>query len=168
MHQSNIFTDEQWNIKHLIDLEWACSLPVEMQQPPHWLISCGVDEMVGKPLSQYNEIREEFMEEFEKNERATHQNDNSLLLTRTMKRTWHSGSFFYFHAVNSTVGLYNIFQQHIQSRYTKDEYTSADMDNTLSIFWGEEAEGKSVQGAGSRRLQRTATRVIRGTCAKRD
>ena len=140
MHQSNIFVDEQWNIKYLIDMEWACSLPVEMQQPPHWLISCGVDEMVGESLSKYNEIREEFMEEFEKNERATHQHHNNLLLTRTMKRTWLTGGFFYFHAVNSTVGLYNIFQQHIQSRFTKDECTSADMDNTLSIFWGEEAE----------------------------
>ena len=140
MHQSNIFVDEQWNIKYLIDMEWACSLPVEMQQPPHWLTSCGVDEMVGESLGKYNEIREEFMEEFEKNERATHKDQNSLLLTRIMRQTWLTGSFFYIHAVNSTVGLYNIFQQHIQSRYTKDEYTSADMDNTLSIFWGEEAE----------------------------
>ena len=140
MHQSNIFVDEQWNIKHLIDIEWACSLPIEMQQPPHWLINCGVDEMVGESLSQYNDIREEFMEEFEKNERANHQSDDSLLLTRTMKRTWHTGSFFYFHALNSTVGLYNIFQQHVQSRYTKNESTSADMDDTLSLFWREEAE----------------------------
>ena len=140
MHQSNIFVDEQWNIKHLIDMEWACSLPVEMQQPPHWLIICGVDEMVGESLSQYNDIREEYMEEFEKNERATHQNDDSLLLSRPMKRKWHTGGFFYFHALNSTVGLYNIFQQHVQSKYTKDELTSADMDDTLSLFWGEEAE----------------------------
>lgn len=50
LHQSNIFVDEQWNIKCLIDMEWACSLPIEMQQPPYWLVSCGVDEMEGKLL----------------------------------------------------------------------------------------------------------------------
>ena len=160
MHQSNIFIDEQWNIKYLIDLEWTCSLPVEMQQPPHWLISCGVDEMVGESLSKYNEVREEFMEELEKNDRTTHQNHNGLLLTRTMKRTWLTASFFYFHAVNSTVGLYNVFQQHIQSGFTKDECTSADMDNTLSTFWGEQAEKVRVAKVQDREVYETQLREL--------
>lgn len=87
VHQSNIFVDEQWNIKYLIDMEWACSHPIEMQQPPYWLISCGVDQLVDESLSQYNEVREKFMKAFEKEERLMRQNDEDLLLTRTMNRT---------------------------------------------------------------------------------
>lgn len=34
INTSNIFVDEKWNIKYLIDLEWACSLPIEMLHPP--------------------------------------------------------------------------------------------------------------------------------------
>lgn len=93
LHQSNIFVDEQWNIKYLIEMEWACSRPIEMQQPPYWLISCGVDEMLGDRFSQYNEVREEYMEAFEKEERSMLKKGQDLLLTRTMKRTWQTGSF---------------------------------------------------------------------------
>jgi hypothetical protein len=35
LHQSNIFVDELWNIKYLIDLEWACSLPIDMLDAPY-------------------------------------------------------------------------------------------------------------------------------------
>ena len=139
LHQSNIFVDEQRNIKCLIDMEWACSLPAEMQQPPYWLVNCGVDEMEGELLHKYNEVREEFMEVFEKEERSFGKMDEGLLLTRTMRRSWESGSFFYLSAVESTTGLYNIFQQHIQSRYTKSALGRNDVDEALSFLWGQEA-----------------------------
>ncbi|OJJ36408.1 hypothetical protein ASPWEDRAFT_49912 [Aspergillus wentii DTO 134E9] len=37
LHPSNIFVDEEWHIISLIDLEWACSFPIELQTPPYWL-----------------------------------------------------------------------------------------------------------------------------------
>ena len=43
LQPSNIFVDKDWNVKCLIDLEWACSLPIEMESPPCWLTSRGVD-----------------------------------------------------------------------------------------------------------------------------
>jgi hypothetical protein len=59
LHQSNIFVDDDWHITSLVDLEWACSLPVEMVQPPHWLareraFDCIVSE-------EYDPFRREFM-----------------------------------------------------------------------------------------------------------
>lgn len=39
LSQNNIFVDEQWNITSLIDLEWAHTMPMEMQGPPYWLTS---------------------------------------------------------------------------------------------------------------------------------
>lgn len=35
LHQSNIFVDDEWNVTYLVDLEWACTLPIEMIRPPH-------------------------------------------------------------------------------------------------------------------------------------
>ncbi|PGH10200.1 hypothetical protein AJ80_07559 [Polytolypa hystricis UAMH7299] len=43
LHQSNILVNEQQNVRYLIDLEWACSRPIEMLHPPHWLTNQGVD-----------------------------------------------------------------------------------------------------------------------------
>jgi hypothetical protein len=37
LHESNIFVDHQYNITSIVDLEWCCSLPIEMQQPQFWL-----------------------------------------------------------------------------------------------------------------------------------
>lgn len=65
IHQSNIYVDEEWHIRYLIDLEWACSLLMEMQNPPHWLTSRGVDQLEGEHPTAYNDVREEFMETFE-------------------------------------------------------------------------------------------------------
>ncbi len=34
-HQSNIFINNNWRIKYLIDLEWTYSLPIEIQRFPY-------------------------------------------------------------------------------------------------------------------------------------
>lgn len=47
LHQSNIFVDDQYNITAIIDLEWTCSLPLEMLQPPFWLSGHIQDSFVG-------------------------------------------------------------------------------------------------------------------------
>lgn len=36
LHTSNIFVDKDWNIEHITDLEWVCSLPIGMLLPPYW------------------------------------------------------------------------------------------------------------------------------------
>lgn len=59
LHQSNIFVDEEWHITCLVDLEWACSLPLEMCSSPWWLTSKGVDQL---EETEYDEIRQEFMQ----------------------------------------------------------------------------------------------------------
>ncbi|KAI9736677.1 MAG: hypothetical protein M1834_000881 [Cirrosporium novae-zelandiae] len=70
LHQSNIFVDDDWHIKFLIDLEWACSLPIEMLHPPCWLTSRGVDQLEkGEYLDAYSSVHAEFLEAFEEKER---------------------------------------------------------------------------------------------------
>ncbi|ERF74114.1 hypothetical protein EPUS_06383 [Endocarpon pusillum Z07020] len=67
LHQSNIFVDDNWNIKCLVDLEWACSRPIEMVHPPYWLTSQSVDDI---NLDQYTELHKEFMDAFQEEERT--------------------------------------------------------------------------------------------------
>lgn len=45
LHQSNIFVDDDWRIVGIIDLEWACSRPIEMLGPPDWLSDSSVEEI---------------------------------------------------------------------------------------------------------------------------
>lgn len=45
LQQRNISVDKDWNVKTGIDLEWARSVPAQMQTPPHWLTSRAVDEL---------------------------------------------------------------------------------------------------------------------------
>lgn len=41
---SNIFVDDDWNVRCVIDLEWVCSHPVEMLHPPTWLSNQSADK----------------------------------------------------------------------------------------------------------------------------
>lgn len=45
LHQTSIFVDSEWHITCLVDLEWACTQPVEMFRPPSWLTNMGVDQL---------------------------------------------------------------------------------------------------------------------------
>ncbi|RWQ93367.1 hypothetical protein C8Q69DRAFT_487982 [Paecilomyces variotii] len=66
IHQSNILVDADWNIKCLIDLEWACSRPIEMLHPPRWLTNQAIDEM---DADKYAQIHQEFVEILQNEER---------------------------------------------------------------------------------------------------
>lgn len=105
-HQSNIFVDDNWRIKYLIDLEWACSLPAEMQRFPYWLTSQSIDALLGENLSVFNKVREEFMEAFEGEERALLPlSDGIPARTLMMKNIWDTRKFWFFHALDNTGGL---------------------------------------------------------------
>ncbi|KAM3453679.1 hypothetical protein MY3296_003522 [Beauveria thailandica] len=43
LHPNNVFVDEHWNVQCVIDLEWAHSMPLQMQRPPYWLTSKTLD-----------------------------------------------------------------------------------------------------------------------------
>lgn len=139
LHQSNIYVDHQWHVKRLIDLEWACSLPMQMQVPPWWLTSEGVDCLVGEPLAKFNEVREEFMEAFQREEKLRGVRDD-LPRTRAMRRTWETGSFFYYHALDSTIGLFNIWAQSILPKFTSESCFKAESNRIAAQYWCTDAD----------------------------
>ncbi|KAL8826849.1 MAG: hypothetical protein Q9170_007247 [Blastenia crenularia] len=147
MHQSNIFVDKDWNIKYLIDLEWACSLPMQMQSPPHWLTSQGVDNLTGEKLVEYDGVRKEFMEAFEDEEISQRESalpegkiGLPLLRTKCMKRTWETGGFFYFFALELTVGLFNLWGNNIAPRFSDASNLEDRVNKILAPYWSRDAK----------------------------
>lgn len=129
IHQSNILVDENWNIKYLIDLEWACSRPIEMLHPPYWLTSQSVDTI---DTDIFASLHKEFVELMELEERETHSGD--IMLSGLMKQGWESGTFWYSLALTSTMGLYSIFQDHIRPRVA-DDVDGGWFHKVLMNFW---------------------------------
>lgn len=141
LHQSNIFVDSDWNIKYLVDLEWSCSLPVEMLHPPFWLTSRGVDQLEnGEHLDAYSRIHEEFMTAFEEEERLLPPtNSDSLYHTNIMRSGWRIGNFWYFQSLDNPKGLCNIFLQHIQPKFEESHGTDLRFDGTVAPYWAADA-----------------------------
>ena len=113
LHPSNIFVDEDGHVTSLIDLEWTCSLPVEMLQPPYWLTNRAVDE-IDQDMATFDQRGEEFISAFATNEKAC---GSSTPYADVMRAGWRLGNFWYFNAVDSFDGLYNLFLHRIQPKY---------------------------------------------------
>ena len=141
LHQSNLFVDADWHIKYVIDLEWACSLPMEMQHPPHWLTDRDLDQLDGEHLAAFDEIRKEFMDVFEREEKLFSPSEqHASLRTQTMNSGWDTGKFFYFHALDSTVGLFGLFWQHIQPKFARSHISDEAFDRIYTAYWEPEAD----------------------------
>lgn len=143
LHQSNIFVDKDWNITKLIDLEWACALPIEMIHPPYWLTSEGIDTLEGTALQEYARVRKEFMYIFEREEKMMMKTFSSLdtcptPLTNAIHRGWQVGNFWYFSALNSPPGLYNLFFDKIQPCFVKacsEKKAFTDFEEVFAPYW---------------------------------
>lgn len=139
LHPSNIFVDENWKITSLIDLEWACALPVELRTPPYWLTGRPIDDIEnGEHLQRFQEIMTEFIDTFEEQEQKL-QSPN-LSQAGIIRKCWDRGSFWYFQALHSPKGLLRVFNEHIQRIFCEEHCTSRVFDRTVSPYWTPKAE----------------------------
>lgn len=118
LHQSNIFVDENWNITSLVDLEWGCSLPIEMVQPPHWFADQYLDKV---ETEEFNTSRVEFMnilaaEEDSQFPQSRYPAEIEKLST-TMNRSWEMGTFWYTLALSSPTAIFALFYKKLQPRF---------------------------------------------------
>ncbi|KAK2791303.1 hypothetical protein FQN52_004980 [Onygenales sp. PD_12] len=135
LHPSNIFVDENWNITSLIDLEWACSFPIEMQTPPYWLTGRPIDDIEhGEHLQAFENVINEFIDAFEAQETNISHSKTSFQ-ANILRKCWDRGSFWYFQAVHSPKGMLRVFIEHIQRRYCEDHCTQRVFDHTVSPYW---------------------------------
>ncbi|OAA41096.1 SET domain protein [Beauveria brongniartii RCEF 3172] len=101
LHPNNIFVDDKWNIKTIIDLEWAGTLPVEMQTPPYWLTSRTIDGFKeASHFQEYKETLEEYLAVYEDEELKR---NGSSWQADMQRQTWEKGSFWFFHAVRGVI-----------------------------------------------------------------
>lgn len=134
LHQSNIFVDDEWHITGLIDLEWACSLPIELQSPPYWVTGRSIDDIEhGEPLETFSQIITEYLDAFEQEERDVV--GEALYQTPIMKKCWETGSFWYFQAVESPKGLYRVFNEHIQRLFCPEHCKMRIFDQVVAPYW---------------------------------
>ena len=136
IHPSNIFVDDQWNIKCMIDLEWASVRPIEMLGPPHWLSNCGLEQLAFQ-LDEFTELYNEFVNCFEREELARYHDDAFTQILRSGLRT---GSFWYFQALDSPSTLLALFIDHIQPRFAKlNSAAREEFSRMLMPYWDESA-----------------------------
>ncbi|RAH53124.1 hypothetical protein BO85DRAFT_166036 [Aspergillus piperis CBS 112811] len=137
LHPSNIFVDSSWNIRCLIDLEWACSRPIEMLHPPTWLTDQTADNL---DLETYNKIREEFiniLQEQKKMIRA--KGDQTPSLSTVMEQGWKTRTFWYSLCLRSPLGIHQFFYDHIQTRFAKGHIVDGDLFRINMSYWREGA-----------------------------
>ncbi|KAL2826910.1 hypothetical protein BJY01DRAFT_143080 [Aspergillus pseudoustus] len=141
LHQSNIFVDDDWHITSLVDLEWACSLPIEMVQPPHWLSSTAVDRIVSR---EYNEVRLAFMSALTTEEEAylwrfsNRDSPAPLTLSQLMGVAWDRGTFWYSLALSSPTGLFAIFDKELQPRFINKCPDHDAFDQIMPWYWDQD------------------------------
>ncbi|KAJ5715482.1 uncharacterized protein N7483_012663 [Penicillium malachiteum] len=139
MHQSNVFVDNEWNITCVIDLEWACSKPIEMVHPPYWLTDKGVDEIESE---EYNIRREEFMTALRSEEsKLENPQGRPYVHSEVMEQSWGSGALWYSLALTSPTGLFQIFYNHIHSLLSDNEDLKSKLWDVMPVYWVKDAEG---------------------------
>ncbi|EGX87838.1 hypothetical protein CCM_09460 [Cordyceps militaris CM01] len=134
LHHSNIFVDDQWNVKCIIDLEWTHSLPAQMQTPPYWLTSRAVDGLKDRAqIDEYEAVLEEYLAVYADEEYKRHGSTRQAELQR---QTWRSGGFWFFKAASIPKGMYNLFNRHIQPMYNEHHPDMAVFDDVFHWYWG--------------------------------
>jgi hypothetical protein len=74
-----------------------------------------VDKLKGNELQTFEKAYQDFTDIFEEEEKSFSPTYSSVTYrTDIMRRGWKIGNFWYFHALKSPKGLFNLFRQHVQ------------------------------------------------------
>jgi hypothetical protein len=134
-HPSNIFVDQEWNITCLIDLEWMCSLPVEMLAVPYWLTGKGIDQIKEEHLDEFDMVRKQFMHVFEEEEQKMAGKEHNISLTKVMCDMWESKGVWFWHCLESVNAMYFLVESHLCPRFSGR--LSLKAEEIISQFWCE-------------------------------
>ncbi|KAF1816423.1 hypothetical protein P152DRAFT_454687 [Eremomyces bilateralis CBS 781.70] len=132
LHQSNLFVDEDWNIKYLIGLKWVCSLPIEMRGALYCLWGHDLDDIIGANLEEYVIVRDEYMRIFEgKEEALSPKLQYGLSLAQVTQSVWEKGWVWYCLSLTSVNGMCILFDQYVCRKYHPFPLTK-EMDTVVS------------------------------------
>ncbi|OAL73163.1 hypothetical protein A7D00_2936 [Trichophyton violaceum] len=135
---SNIFVDQNWNITSLVDLEWGCSLPIEMIHPPYWLTSEYADAI---NEDEYRKMWTEFVHILAQEEDYAFMNQQhnysmkSTRLSTIMTKAWEMGTLWYSLALRSPAAIFCLFLDRIQTKLGKDNYSNEEYGLVMAFQW---------------------------------
>lgn len=109
LHPSNILVDDDWNIRYLIDLEWACSQPVEMIHPPSWLAGETIDTIDPELFATMHQELMDILEQEEKQYCI----GNSVSLSKVMKQGLESGKLWFSLGLMCPPAVHEMFYMHL-------------------------------------------------------
>ncbi|ATY63678.1 hypothetical protein CCM_07841 [Cordyceps militaris CM01] len=134
LHKSNIFVDKDWRITCIIDLEFACSLPVEfLESPSCWLDVEMVHEMAPDDFAPKHA---EFLEHLRHEEKLQNYQDRESL-SSIMEQTWKNGTFWFTLALRDPIAFNQIMYDNILASYfaiTANELSKADY-SLAALTW---------------------------------
>ncbi|KAL4926668.1 uncharacterized protein BDV17DRAFT_293245 [Aspergillus undulatus] len=117
LNRDDIFVDDDWNIVGLIDLEYGCTLPVQMQGPPKWLADLPSTRFKRDSVAlAFEENVKEFLQVFEARYNALG-GDRQISQPELMRSAWNNLGFWYVQGLNEPSRLSRIFNGHIRSKY---------------------------------------------------
>jgi hypothetical protein len=134
-HASNFFVDNAWNITCLIDLEWVCSLPIEMLAVPYWLTGRAIDKVI-EHIDEFDKVHQEFMDIFEEEERARGK-EHGMSLARVMYDMWKSKGVWFYHSLTSVNAINSLLEDHICPKFSFE--LSSETEKIISQFWCEDS-----------------------------
>ncbi|KAI1758624.1 hypothetical protein GGR53DRAFT_226602 [Hypoxylon sp. FL1150] len=138
IHQSNIFVDSEWNVTCMIDLEWICSLPVEMLSVPYWLTNCSIDGIIGAEYDRYDCARQEFLAAMDKEaETAILKPEHNVSVTHNMRKMWLSKGVWFWACIRSLNGWLFVFEDHILPKFSNNKELVACLKQA-SALWKED------------------------------
>lgn len=140
LHQSNVFVDEEWNVTGMIDLEWICSLPVDMLSVPYWLTNCSIDGITDEHYHGFDRARQDFLAAME-NEAgmATMKPKHDIPITHSMEETWLSKGVWFWACIRSLNGWLFVFEDHILPKFSRDKNLVASLKGA-SALWRQDVE----------------------------
>ncbi|KAI9163527.1 hypothetical protein HJFPF1_05144 [Paramyrothecium foliicola] len=112
LNSSNIFVDDEWNVKHLVDLQWICAAPAEMLDVPWWLTGLPIDEIVLGNEVAFDKVRREFMDVL-KTEEQEMKMEHDIPIYETMQETWDSKGWWFWHCLTSGEIMSDLFEDHL-------------------------------------------------------
>jgi hypothetical protein len=101
---------------------------------PYWLTGRCIDELVGDHLSQFDQVRREFMDILEKEEGMMTGGDKPL--ARIMREGWESGAVWFWRCLTSVDAIFHLVEDHVSPRYCS---FSSKVEEVLSEFWYQES-----------------------------
>lgn len=139
-HQSNIFVDRDWNVTGMIDLEWICSLPVEMLAVPYWLTSCSIDNIIGKQYDRFDQARQDFLAAMDEEAQAPGIKPmHGIQIARSMRESWLSKGVWFWSCLRSLNGWLFVFEDHVLPKFSANNNLVSCLRQASSL-WREDVD----------------------------